>query len=202
MPHSPRQLLIGLCQPDSAGRRLTSQMYGSARSRGCASSRSRSPASADAGDLCTLGEYQAAYELDTDNLARSERTLGVDHPSTLAGSANLAMDLRALTRSARPRGSTPTRWPPVLVTPNAVRICVQNSQLQQRSRSIAACADVPLSRSRQFGCVALPDSRLSGLVSARWPICSSRRENQRGGGPFRNKPWCWHPMPASSIFEV
>ena len=47
-------------------------------------------------DLATLGEHQAARELNEDTLARSRRVLGDDHPDTLASANNLAFDLRAL----------------------------------------------------------------------------------------------------------
>jgi len=43
-----------------------------------------------------LGETQAARELDEDTLTRKRRTLGEDHPDTLASASNLANDLRAL----------------------------------------------------------------------------------------------------------
>ena len=53
-----------------------------------------------ASDLYALEQYQAAYEKDIDTLTRSERVLGVEHPSSLACSVNLALDLRALGRIA------------------------------------------------------------------------------------------------------
>ena len=49
-----------------------------------------------AADLRTLGEHQAARELDEDTLARRRRVLGEDHPDTLLSVGNLAADLRAL----------------------------------------------------------------------------------------------------------
>ena len=49
-----------------------------------------------AGDLRSLGEHQAARELDEDTLARRRRVLGDDHPDTLTSASNLAADLRAL----------------------------------------------------------------------------------------------------------
>ena len=53
-----------------------------------------------ASDLAAMGDHEAAYQLDADILARSERLRGVDHPSTLACSLNLARDLIALGRHA------------------------------------------------------------------------------------------------------
>ncbi|MGP7996142.1 MAG: tetratricopeptide repeat protein [Streptosporangiaceae bacterium] len=46
--------------------------------------------------LRSLGEYQAASELDEDTLVRFRRVLGEDHPDTLRLASNLAADLRAL----------------------------------------------------------------------------------------------------------
>jgi Tetratricopeptide repeat len=49
-----------------------------------------------AADLRALGEVQAARDLAQDTLDRRRRTLGEDHPDTLASAENLAADLRAL----------------------------------------------------------------------------------------------------------
>jgi hypothetical protein len=49
-----------------------------------------------AADLRSLGEHQAARELDEDTLDRRRRVLGDDHPDTLASADNLAADLHAL----------------------------------------------------------------------------------------------------------
>ena len=44
----------------------------------------------------SLGDLQAARELDEDTLARRRRVLGEDHPDTLTSASNLAADLCAL----------------------------------------------------------------------------------------------------------
>jgi len=46
--------------------------------------------------LSTLGEFQAARELDEDTLTRSRRVLGDDHPRTLSTASNLVEVLRDL----------------------------------------------------------------------------------------------------------
>jgi hypothetical protein len=50
-------------------------------------------------DLRELGELQAARDLDRDTLDRRRRTLGHDHPDTLASAASLATDLRELSEA-------------------------------------------------------------------------------------------------------
>ena len=47
-------------------------------------------------DLTSLGEHQAARELDEDTLARRRRVLGEDHPDTLISASNLAASLASL----------------------------------------------------------------------------------------------------------
>jgi hypothetical protein len=46
--------------------------------------------------LCLLDELDRARDLDQDTLERRRRTLGDDHPDTLASADNLASDLREL----------------------------------------------------------------------------------------------------------
>lgn len=55
-----------------------------------------------ASDLRSLGEYQAARDLDQDTLARRRRVLGDDHPDTLASAGHLAADRHALGESDPP----------------------------------------------------------------------------------------------------
>jgi hypothetical protein len=47
-------------------------------------------------DLKSLGDRQAARDLDQDTLNRYRRVLGDDHPGTLASAHNLAADLKSL----------------------------------------------------------------------------------------------------------
>ncbi len=55
-------------------------------------------------DMRTLGEHQAARELDQDTLARRRRVLGDDHPETQRSARNLAADLKALGESPADAG--------------------------------------------------------------------------------------------------
>jgi hypothetical protein len=52
-----------------------------------------------ASDFAASGDHHTAHALDQETCTRSTRVLGVNHPTTLAGAFNLALDLRALNRT-------------------------------------------------------------------------------------------------------